>query len=369
MRSTQAAILSLYDPDRSQVVLSKRTRDHVGAFPIRTCRNPERTREAKGRGPRILTSSIGSPTLNDQLTRLLAQFPEARWHSYAPVCRDSIREGSLRAFGEALEPVYHFDKADVVVALDADFLASGPGHLRYTRDFVAQRATSKPPSDKSTPRIRLYAIECTPSLTAPLPITVFRSRRGTLVRSRGSREELKIDGAQRDDSQTLGKSMAWISALANDLQKNRGMSLVVAGFAQPASVHVVVHVINHALGNFGQTITLHSRAMQGPSHRVSSLAELAADLHRGAVDTLLILGANPVYDAPVDLGLPPLCPIPERRYASTWDCTRMRPPTPCQWHIPEAHFLETWSDCRVAGWHRHHPAASDRSSLSWPVRS
>jgi MoCo/4Fe-4S cofactor protein with predicted Tat translocation signal len=345
---TQAAILSLYDPDRSQVVLSNGRVTTWDRFQSALVDIREQQRTAKGRGLRILTSSVGSPTLNDQLTRLLEQFPEARWHSYAPVCRESIREGALRAFGEALEPVYHFDKADVVVALDADFLASGPGHLRYTRDLVSRRAASELPSDTNAPRIRLYAVECTPSLTGALADHRFpiQARHiGSVARALA--QELKIDGIDRDDSQTLGKSMAWISALANDLKKNHGKSLVIAGFAQPASVHVVVHLINHALGNFGQTISFHSRGKQGPSNRVSSLAELAADLHRGAVDTLLISGANPVYDAPVDLGLASLLSDPRRPLRIHLGLYQDETAELCQWHIPEAHFLETWSDCRA----------------------
>ena len=88
---TQAAILSLYDPDRSQVVLSNGRVTTWERFQLALVDIREQKREVKGRGLRILTSSVGSPTLNDQLTRFLDQFPEARWHRYSPVSRDSIR--------------------------------------------------------------------------------------------------------------------------------------------------------------------------------------------------------------------------------------------------------------------------------------
>ncbi len=133
----QAAILSLYDPDRSQVVTRDgriETWDRFETFLLSLREEKVRT---KGAGLRILTQTITSPTLADQLRRLQEHFPEAKWHAYEPITRDAVQAGCRQAFGEEMEPVYHLDKADVVVALDADFLAWGPGRLKDARAFAA----------------------------------------------------------------------------------------------------------------------------------------------------------------------------------------------------------------------------------------
>ena len=126
---SQAAILSLYDPDESQVVLYNgrvNTWEHFQTLAIEI---REQKLKIKGKGLRFLTGSVTSPTLTDQIKRLLKELPEAKWHSYEPVTRDAVRQGALLAFNEPLEPIYHLAKADVILALDADFLTSGPDHL------------------------------------------------------------------------------------------------------------------------------------------------------------------------------------------------------------------------------------------------
>ncbi len=139
----QATILSFYDPDRSQVVTHESrvdTWEHVESVLLGV---REAKRPIKGAGLRFLTTVVTSPTLGDQLRRLVEQFPEAKWHSYEPITRDAVRAGCRLAFGEELEPVYHLDKADVIVALDADFLAWGPGRLKDARAFAARREPEK----------------------------------------------------------------------------------------------------------------------------------------------------------------------------------------------------------------------------------
>src|SRR5207248_464 len=127
----QASVLTLYDPDRSKVaILNGRIgswSDFLDAMAIARQAHLRR----QGAGLRILTGTVTSPTLADQLHSLLAQFPAAKWHQYEPVGRDAAREGARMAFGQYVNTVYRFDRADVILALDADFLGSGPGSLRY----------------------------------------------------------------------------------------------------------------------------------------------------------------------------------------------------------------------------------------------
>src|SRR5262249_50197415 len=122
-------------------------------------------RAEKGRGLAILTETVTSPTLGDQLQGLLAELPEARWHQYEPAGRDNVRAGAQLAFGEHLETIYHFDKADVILALDAEFLAGMPGTLRYAREFIDRRRLAGHEQPEEFHMNRLYAVESTPGLT------------------------------------------------------------------------------------------------------------------------------------------------------------------------------------------------------------
>ena len=145
----------------------------------------------------------------------------------------------------------------------------------------------------------------------------------------------------------LAAHAPWIKALARDLTANRGKSLVIAGESQPAEVHTVAHLINHSLGNIGKTVEFFPRADAGPSDQLGSLKELVRDIASGAVETLIILGGNPAFDAPADLDF-------ARTLAS--DKTKLRihlglyddeTARLCHWHIPQAHFLESWSDLKA----------------------
>src|SRR5690606_33778074 len=127
------------------------------------------------------------------------------------------------------------------------------------------------------------------------------------------------------------------------LAANRGRSLVCVGRRQPAAVHAVAARLNAALGNAGTTVA-YSAVAPRPSH-LEDLAALVGDMAAGRVDTLLILGGNPVYDAPADLEFGTvLAQVPTSVHLSRYvDETSAR----CTWHLPRAHFLEAWGDARA----------------------
>src|ERR1700757_2135939 len=155
----QASILGMYDPDRSQAIAHLGEVESWSGF-VKAIKGPLAVQKALGgAGIRILTQTISSPTLNDQMHAFLAMYPQAKWHVYEPVNRDNALEGAKLAFGEAVETRYDLSKADVIVSLDADFLSAGfPGNVRYIRDFAARR---NPDAEMN----RLYAVESTPSST------------------------------------------------------------------------------------------------------------------------------------------------------------------------------------------------------------
>src|SRR5215471_1043491 len=157
----QASVLDLYDPDRAKTTTFLGELSTWETFQGAAQGLATSQKAVSGAGMRILTGTTTSPTLIGQMEALLKQFPQAKWHVWEPAVGDGAREGAKLAFGRVLNTVYRTDKADVIVSLDADFLANGPGHVRYMRDFYQRRRLTGPDAEMN----RLYVIEPTPTVT------------------------------------------------------------------------------------------------------------------------------------------------------------------------------------------------------------
>jgi Fe-S-cluster-containing dehydrogenase component len=330
----QASLYGLYDPDRSQSVTYL---EEIRAWPaflsaIRLAL--EKAREGKGRGLRILTETVGSPTLGSQLAALLKDLPEARWHQWEPANRDNVWAGAVAAFGQPVDTVLNVEKADVILSLGGDFLACVPGHLSFVRAYSARRR-----SRQRGKMNRLYVVESTPSVTGacadhrrPMRASQIEAFAQAVAGGLGA-----LSSAVQDDP--------FVVAVARDLAAHRGASLVVAGEEQPPAVHAFAHSMNAALGNAGSTVSYIDPVVIHAESHIESLRELVADMHAGRVDTLLILGGNPVFTAPADVAFDKaLEKVKLRAHLSAHpDETSAL----CHWQIPEAHFLESWSDARA----------------------
>ncbi|MGE3508487.1 MAG: TAT-variant-translocated molybdopterin oxidoreductase [Vicinamibacterales bacterium] len=339
----QASVLDLYDPDRARAVTNV---GEIRPWPtfLVTVRAALRGQEPlRGAGLRILTESIGSPSLAAQLQQVLQQYPEAKWHQWDPAGRDNAYVGARLAFGEAVETVYQIDKADVIVALDADFLSSGPGALRYARQFASRRRPSE--LDRMS---RLYAVEGMPTNTGSRADHRLPVRPSDVeVVARQLAAAIGVDGATGGGSVSGHAELAakWVAAVAKDLQAHKGSSVVIAGDAQPASVHALAHAMNVALGNVGTTVLYTEPVVASPVDQAQSLRELATDMAAGAVDILFIMGGNPVYSAPADLEFAAaMGKVPLRIYFSAHDDETAEL---SHWHVPQSHFLESWGDIRA----------------------
>jgi len=335
---SQASLLTLYDPDRSQVLTYLGDIRPWAALLAEIRVLLERQRLRRGAGLRLLTETVISPTLAHQIRSLLSGFPEARWHQYEPVSRDPVREGSRQAFGRYVNTVYQVEKADVIIALDADLLSSGPGCLRYARQFARRRRPQPDPATMS----RLYAVECTPSNTGAmadhrLPLRASEIETFTRTLALAVRGVTEAGGGL--------PYAAWLGALARDLLRHGGRSVAIPGDYQSPGVHLWAHVVNYALGNVGSTVIYTDPVEAEPVDQTASLRELVADMDAGRAEWLIILGGNPVYNTPADLAFGErLLKVPMRMHLSLYqDETSAL----CQWHIPEAHYLEAWSDTRA----------------------
>jgi MoCo/4Fe-4S cofactor protein with predicted Tat translocation signal len=334
----QASILTLYDPDRSQVVRNAGRISTWNAFLTAVNDDLEAERLGGGAGLRILTETVTSPTLANQIRQLLAKFPRAKWHQYEPVNRDNVHAGDRLAFGADLNTIYRFENADVILSLDADFLFNNPGSVRYAREFAGKRRVRQGRIGMN----RLYAIEATPSVTGSMADHRIALRPSEIPNFAGAiAAKIGLAGQSSPDAQ----HSKWIDALVRDLQKHRGSSLVVVGGQQPPGVHALGHAMNQALDNVGKTVIYTDPVEANPADQLGKLRELLKDMEAGAVKLLLILGGNPVFTAPVDLRFAEhLAKVPLRVHSSLYDDETS---TYCHWHIPETHYLETWSDARA----------------------
>ena len=332
----QASILGMYDPDRSQSVMSMGDQRSWQAF-LGAVRGPLSAQKAlQGAGIRILTPTISSPTLADQLRNLLKIYPQAKWHVYEPVNRDNVLEGAKLAFGQPVETRYDLSKADVIVSLDADFLYAGfPGNTKYIRDFAKRR-------NPDAPMNRLYVIESTPTSTGAKADHRWPAR-GTEV----------LDLARMMGERLIGQHVPAQSgsdfavACFQELVGHREAGVVIVGDHQPPAVHAIAHRLNHEMGNVGTTVFYTDPIDANPVNQTESIKDLVADMRAGKVDLLVILGGNPVYDAPADLNFADALTnskIPLRVHHGLYQNETAEL---CQWHVNETHELESWGDARA----------------------
>jgi MoCo/4Fe-4S cofactor protein with predicted Tat translocation signal len=336
----QASILDLYDPRRAQTL--------IGDGHIATWENAVnalyRRRDAlmakKGDGLRILTGAVTSPFFAAQMAKLQQQLPDMRWHQWEPLHRDNELTAARRSFGQAVEKIFDVGKADRILGIESDLISATPGWLAYARQFAAARR----PAETGGKMSRIYAIETTPTPLGAKADHRLAMRPDELI---GALRHLAglLEAGPQDWTQAETAHAAWLKAVADDLKENKGKSLVHAGREQPVEVHLLTDVINHALGAFGATIKLIAPVETMPTSKQQSIAELADDMASGKVDTLLILGANPVYDAPPELDFAArLRNVPFSVSLARYDDETA---AACKWRVPAAHDYETWSDARA----------------------
>ncbi|MBI4403610.1 MAG: 4Fe-4S dicluster domain-containing protein [Deltaproteobacteria bacterium] len=334
----QAAILSLYDPDRSQVVTHKGVVSTWESFERALHKAMQLQEVKKGAGLRIVTETVCSPSLIGQLNQLLQKYPAAKWIQYDPICSDGLWEGARLAFGTYVQPIYRFNNADVVVSLENDFLADGFGSVAYCRQFMNRRRLQEGQSTMN----RLYVLESTPSCTGVAADHRFAIRSSDL--GKAASEIARLVGLKVDGSPSLSQTSKWITALASDLKKKAGRSLILAGTHQSAQVHALVYAINSYLGNIGRTIDFIETTGQTPWQQVAGLKKLYEEMRSGSVDMLVLLGGNLFYNAPVDLNVESL--VPKIAFSAHLSLHQDETSSQCEWHLPQTHFLEQWSDVR-----------------------
>jgi MoCo/4Fe-4S cofactor protein with predicted Tat translocation signal len=331
-RFTQASILNLYDPDRAMQFKERGSvRTAEAAFDALNGIS-KKARDSKGEGLAVLMERSNSPSRRRLESELRKTLPKAQWFIHDPVDLDVHRRAAAQAFGKPVRPRFLFDKAGVVVSLDCDFLGSEADLHNNIRRFSSRRHLEKAEDGLN----RLYVLESLYSLTG---INAdHRLRLPSSAVAQVAKALLSAVNGATVETLPAGVDPKWITECAKDLSAHRGKGLVVAGHRQPMAVHVLAHALNAALGNVGQTVVF----LDAPEPPTGTLVELAQALKAGQVDTLIILGSNPAYTGPADVEW-------TKVQASAKTVVRLgyyedETFPLCQWHLPQAHFLESWGD-------------------------
>ncbi len=360
----QGSLLDLYDPDRSKSPTRSGTVVTHEAAVSALRKELDRLKKkgvGEGEGLRILTGTVTSPTLAAQLDELLKKFPKAKWAQHEPCGQDNVVAGAKQSFGRDANVKYDFTKADIVLSLDADFLGSGPGHVRYSRDFAARRrlrvevlpgqeeqyVEAKPnkKNDKTKAMSRLYVVECMPSITGSVAdhrLPLASSQVDVFARALATK--LGVAGIAPSGS-LPDAAQKWLDPVANDLNTHKGKCLVVVGECQPPHVHALAHAINGKLGNLGATVMVTEPVEARPAGKIIDLPALVKEMAAKTVETLLILGGtNPAYTTPADVDFAGA--IKDVAFRFHLGTHQDETAALCEWHVNESHYLESWGDGR-----------------------
>jgi molybdopterin-containing oxidoreductase family iron-sulfur binding subunit len=333
---SQAAILQLWDPARSQTVLRNGQVATWQEFLLSVDSMRSKFDASRGDGLFLLTGPVCSPTLQWQIEALRTRYPRMQWHQYEPLHRDNELQGSELAFGRIVDTRYRFDQARVVLSLDADVLTAAPYSVRYARDLAALRNPDRGPMS------RIYALESFPGL-----LGARADHRLALAPADIERFALHLGQQLEIGASASGQSPAppLEQALLADITQAHGSMLVVAGPAMPPRVHALAHALNHRFGGQGKTFEHTLPVAFEPVANVQSITALNEAMTQGRVQLLLILEGNPAYDAPADLDFATrLRAVPESIHLSAYaDETSVH----CRWHVPRVHEFEQWSDVRA----------------------
>src|SRR6202166_4372839 len=355
---TQASILALYDPARSQIVLHDGRAAMASTLLVAVAQLMRGKQAAGGRGMRLLTGAVTSPTFAAQMKDFAALYPEARWHRWEAAGPLHSRAAAVRAFARPVEIRYDLSHADVIATFDADLLAAGPGAVAYARQFADRRRVREASPDLARTLNRLYAAETTPSPTGSiadhrLPLPPAELEALLLARARevgvalpAAPPPAAAPPAPPSAGERGKKTQAWLKALVADLAAHPGASLVGAGENTSPAAQVLAHAINEKLGNAGKTVIYTEPVEIDAVDHLQSLAELVRDMRAGQVDVLIMLGGvNPVYTAPADLEFAEaLAKVAIRLHHGLYPDETAEY---CHWHIPATHELESGGDARA----------------------
>ena len=330
---TQATLLDLYDPDRSQHCLRNGQNSEWGYF--RDEFSGALRKSGNGEGVYFLSETITSPTLAATWKQVQAAYPQAKMVQWEPVNQDSSRAASKAAFGEYVDAQYRLENADVILSLDADFLGgiAHPGFLPLAAAYAERHRY-----ERDKPMNRMYVIETMPTVTG-----YKAEHRLSLKPSELEAMAIGLSGGSARGKLTPEQDQ-FFKSLIKDLEASHGKVVVIPGEQASPAVHAAAYALNQTYGAVGSTVIYTQTVNPMPSEQTADLKALVAEMNAGRVQWLVMLGVNPIYSAPADLNFADAFnKVPNTVHLGTHvDETG----SISNWHINKAHYLESWSDAR-----------------------
>ena len=336
----QASVLELYDPVRTRSVIlnendkqtTKKWDDFFAAFDASVA--------AHGAGSvAVLSESSSSLTFAGLRQRFAAKFSGSTWVEYEPLSRDEESQAGQDAFGRAVRANYNLATAKVIVSLDSDLFGTHPNKVRFANDWAQGRR--KADGDAGAMN-RLYIAESCFSTTgtnADHRLPIKPSQLAGIASAIAA--EFGIADTRRPELTPAQNK--WVDAVVADLRAAGKAGVVTVGLQAPARIQALAYAINFKLGAVGTTVTFHETG--AAASQVKALQDLCRKMADGQVSTLLILGGNPVYDAPADLNFAQhLGHVAFRAHLGLFADETSRK---CNWHLPRSHYLEAWGDARA----------------------
>lgn len=337
---SQASVLELYDPSRTRSVITA-TRGETRTISTSTWEaflaafNAASPRGAVA----VLSEFSSSLTYADLKAKFLEKYPNTIWVDYEPLTRDGELEAGQIAFKRNVRPLYHLDRAQTIVSLDGDLLGTHPNKVRYSADWAAGRRRV---DDASRTMNRLYIAESCFSVTGTVAdhrLPIRPSQLSSIALALAAALGVASVVAPTDLTEP---QKAWVNAAVKDLRAAGKSALVTVGVQAPAPVQALAYAINFAIGAIDSTVTFHELPAQTP--QIAALRTLCDRISSNSVGSLLILGGNPIYDAPADLDLAgKFGAIPFKAHLSLYADETSKA---CDWHLPRSHPLESWGDAR-----------------------
>jgi molybdopterin-containing oxidoreductase family iron-sulfur binding subunit len=343
----QASLLDLYNPYRSKAITLDGKEVASSKLDSYLAYLREEALSNGGEGMAIVVERVGSPTRDRLRDALLKEFPKITWVEYEPLSTHFFEQACNAALGQGVRPIYDFKKADIIVALDADFLNPSVAGLGLANGFYARR---NPDQEMN----RLYAVENHYSLTGGMAdhrLRLQARQLGALTAAmalligtkthNSSLKSLAINWINNNPKiEISSKAQKWVSGVVEDLMANQGKSLVIAGVEQSVAIQLMVLGMNAALGNFGTTLKAATTGVKP----TASLKDLSEAIEAGSIKRLLLFQVNPVYTASSEKNWADLVKsVPETLHLSLCEEETSKV---SRWHVPAAHYLECWSDAR-----------------------
>ena len=336
----QAAVLGMYDPDRSRYPKldgEKRSLSDFEKFASEHFSD-------NNRSILFISEANSSPTYNRLKDDLLRRNPNSKWVTYEPFGDENVLNGHNLAFGRKLRAVHHFDRANVIVSFDDDFLT--PSAHKNSVENARKVTNTRKVTSTDDEMTRIYSIESAFTITGSYADNRLRLKASEIepfIYALANHLSDQLSGLNAFSAVTNPFSAhEWVRKLADELLKNRGESVITAGADYSAGAHAAIAAINAALGNNGQTVTYHELPHVSVHDDREAFAEAVNELRGGQYDTVIMIGTNPAYTAPADIDFAgALLGAETRIHLSDYydETSRL-----CNWHLNRAHFLETWSD-------------------------